>query len=72
MLPLGLIIGVEPKFWQMKFTIRYLSHHHQYIPDALAVDPGSTTIGVQLDSLEKSVRANAEKSVDFIPSFLST
>ena len=63
-----LIFGV---CW-MKFTIRYLSHHHQYIPDGLAVDPESTSIGVQLDSLEKSVRANAEKSVDLIPSFFST
>ena len=64
-----LIIGVEPKFCWMKFTIRYLSHHHQYIPDGLAVDPESTSISVQLDSLEKSVRANAGKSVDFISSF---
>ena len=28
--------------------------------------------GVQLDSLEKSVLANAEKLVDFIPTFLAT
>ena len=28
--------------------------------------------GVQLDSLEKSVIANAEKPVDFIPTFLTT
>ena len=45
---------------------------HQKLNQTTALLLFGWVFGVQLDSLEKSVSANAEKCVDFIPTFFDT
>ena len=44
---------------------------HQKLNHTAALQLFGEVFGVQLDSLEKSDSANAEKRVDFIPTFLA-